>query len=152
MNMQEYLDKTIQASRYDKFSKSDQLSLGGIIQLLEPIAGRQGDVAGEHNEEALVQFDFGYLFPTSIDSWRGSYNELALNYKSEGELMYVSAFLDMLKKAVGTTFTGYKGGDYVMNRSTPVWVANGGDSGNTAVIGIVDDDYRVLIMTGYREF
>ena len=31
-------------------------------------------------DEAIVRYDFEYLFPTSIDSWRGSYDELALNF------------------------------------------------------------------------
>lgn len=64
----------------------------------------------------------------------------------------MTAFLQMLKGAVGKTFMGYKGGDFVMSRQTPVWVANYGDAGHTAVIGVVDDGYQVILITALREF
>jgi hypothetical protein len=101
-----------------------------------------------------VYFDFEYFFPTTIDSWRGIYSELALDIDSSRggvKAMPVTKFSKMLKNTVGKTFTGYKGGEFVMGKHTPVWVANYGNSGNTAVIDIIDKEYKVIIMTGYRE-
>lgn len=129
-------------------AESDQLTLGGIIKKLVPIVENQK----EREDEATVCFDFADTFPTKIDSWRGSYAELALNYTSEGEELRVTDFLNLLKSTVGKTLKGYKGGDYTMDENTPVWVANWGRSGNTAVIEVVDDGYQVILMTGYREF
>jgi hypothetical protein len=148
MDLQTYIDNAVKASRANTLANSDQLTLGELILKTEIILK---DLKGR-NEEATVRYDFEYLFPTSIDSWRGSYNELALNYKSEGEEMSVSDFLQMLKDCIGKTFTGYKGGEYKMNRLTPVWVANYGRSGNTAVIDVVDAGWFVMLVTGYRQF
>jgi hypothetical protein len=152
MDLQTYLDKAIKANRQQRMLSSDQLTLGDLIDKLEPIVKRQPDRIELYGEEASVRYDFEYLFPTEIDSWRGSYAELALNYKIDGEEMTVSAFLQMLKDTVGKTLTGYKGGEFTMDRDTPVWVANYGNSGNTAVVEVVDNEYVVILVTGYREY
>lgn len=147
MDLQTYIQNAVKASRANTLANSDQLTLGELILKLEPIVKNQKD-----GDEATVRYDFEYLFPTSIDSWRGSYDELALNFEMQGEEMKVSEFLKMLKDCVGKTFTGYKGGDFVMHKGTPIWVANYSHSGNTAVIDVVDNGYVVLLITGYREF
>lgn len=147
MDLQTYIQNAVKASRANTLANSDQLTLGELILKLEPIVKNQKD-----GEEATVRYDFEYLFPTSIDSWRGSYDELALNFETQGEEMKVSEFLNMLKECVGKTFTGYKGGDFTMHKGTPIWVANYSHSGNTAVIDVVDNGYVVLLITGYREF
>lgn len=152
MNLQEWVNNSIAVQRQKTFSKSDQLSLGEIILKLEPIVEKQKQRLADGQTEATVVYDFEYLFPNMIDSWRGSYSELALNFTSTGNNMKVTDFYCLLKDAVGKTFTGYKGGEFTMSRQTPVWVANYGNSGNTAVIEIVDNDYQVIIMTGYREY
>lgn len=155
MDKQTYLDNMVKAERQRKFEKSDQLTLGEIISKLEPIVEKQQQRIKEGKDEAEVVFDFEYLYPTKIDSWRGSYAELALNFvdsDSSEVKMTVSQFTEMLKNTVRKEFTGYKGGEYIMSRHTPVWVANYGNSGSTAVIEIVDNEYDVIIITGYREF
>lgn len=147
MDLQTYIQNAVKASRANTLANSDQLTLGELILKLEPIVKNQ-----KEGEEATVRYDFEYLFPTTIDSWRGSYDELALNFETQGEEMKVSEFLKMLKECVGKTFTGYKGGDFTMHKRTPIWVANYSHSGNTAVIDVVDNEYVVLLITGYREF
>ena len=147
MDLQTYIQNAVKASRANTLANSDQLTLGELILKLEPIVKNQNE-----GEEATVRYDFEYLFPTSIDSWRGSYDELALNFETQGEEMKVSEFLKMLKECVGKTFTGYKGGDFTMHKGTPIWVANYSHSGNTAVIDVVDNGYVILLITGYREF
>ncbi len=146
--MQSYIENAVAASRAKTLANSDQLTLGELILKLEPIVAKQKD----RTDEATVHYDFEYLFPNSIDSWRGSYAELALNYMVDGTPMKVTDFYNMLKETVGKEFTGYKGGEYIMSRQTPIWVANYSHSGNTAVIDVVDNDYVVVIITGYREF
>ena len=147
MDLQTYIQNAVKASRANTLANSDQLTLGELILKLEPIVKNQKD-----GEEATVRYDFEYLFPTSIDSWRGSYDELALNFETQGEEMKVSEFLNMLKECIGKTFTGYKGGDFTMHKGTPIWVANYSHSGNTAVIDVIYNGYVVLLITGYREF
>jgi hypothetical protein len=144
MDLQTCIQNSLKEAREKTLANSDQLTLGEMISKLDAIEQR--------NEEPEVVYDFGYLFPTEIDSWRGSYDELALNYKSEGEKMKLSEFLSMLKNAVGKEYTGYKGGEFIMTENTPVWVSNYGEACDTAVIDIVDDEWRVIIITALREF
>lgn len=147
MDLQTYIQNAVKASRANTLANSDQLTLGELILKLEPIVKNQ-----KEGYEATVRYDFEYLFPTSIDSWRGSYDELALNFETQGVEMKVSEFLKMLKECIGKTFTGYKGDEFTMHKGTPIWVANYSHSGKTAVIDVVDNGYVVLLITGYREF
>jgi hypothetical protein len=154
-DLQEFISNSMKARRAGVLAQSDQLTLGEMILKLEPIVSRQKEIIKKYKAEAMVRFDFEYLFPTAIDSWRGSYAELALNFcdgEGNDKQMTVSEFLRMLKETIGKTLTGYKGGDFLMTKHTPVWVANYSRSGNTAVVDIVDNEYEVLIMTGYREY
>ncbi len=146
MKLQEHLKNIVTAHRKESFDKSDQLTLGEIISKCEAILAKGTD------DEPVVTLDFGYFYPTKIDSWRGAYEELALNYTTEGVQLTLSIFIDMLKNAIGKGFEGYKGGEFLMSRHTPVWVANYSEGCNSAVIEIVDGDYQVIIMTGYREY
>ena len=151
IDLKAFLDNAMKAERSRMMERSDQLTLGEIISKCETIALKRYKRSDDTEPE--VRFDFEYLFPTEIGSWRGSYEELALNFKSHdnAEPMSLSDFIKMLKAAVGQTYQGYKGGDFTMSRHTPVWVANYGNSGNTAVIEVVDNDYEVILMTGWRE-
>lgn len=154
---QELLDAIISAKRQESLKNSDQLTVGAIIQKLEPIVAIQKDRIEGGRSEAEVYYDFEYLYPTRIDSWRGSYSELALNYTSSrisenSAPMKVTQFYEMMKGVVGKEFDGYKGGEFLMTLFTPVWVANNGNSGSTAVVDIIDRGYNVIIVTGFREY
>lgn len=152
MDMQEYLDNAIKSARAETLATSAQLTLGEIILKIEPLLKKQKEVKENFGHEAKVVFDFEYLFPTGIDSWRGSYSELALEFSSEGEAMEISKFYKMLKETIGKEFTGYKGGEFTMNKHTPVWVANYSHSGNTGVVDIVDNDFEIIIITAWCEY
>lgn len=155
MDLQTYLDNYAKAERQKRLNKSDQLTLGQLIAKLEPIVARQPEIIEKYSQEAEVVFDFEYLFPTRFASWRGSYDELALNFSSREagkKPLGVSEFLKMCKGTIGQTFWGYKGGDFMMGKATPIWIANYGNSGNTALIEVVDNEYQVILMTGWREY
>jgi hypothetical protein len=126
--------------------RAGQLTLGEMITKIEVIIAEHGI------DQAAVFYDFGNLYPTEIDSWRGAYSELALSYSEGRKYMDVNTLLAMLKGSIGKTFIGYKGGEYKMDIHTPIWVANYGYSGNTAVVGVVDNGYDIIIETGYREY
>lgn len=156
MDMYKWLDITVKERRQKSLELSDQLTLGEMILKLEPIVKNQWKIKNKYKEEAAVYYDFENLFPTEIDSWRGIYRELALNYCMNPDMpkdlpLKVTKFLTLLKNAVGKSFEGYKGGSFIMNKDTQVWVANYGNAGSTAVIDIIDNDYNVIIITGYRE-
>jgi hypothetical protein len=152
MDFQELVTNASKAMRQETLNNSDQLTLGELILKLEPIAKDQQKIIEKYGNEASVVYDFEYLYPSNIDSWRGSYAELALNFKAEGEPLTITKFLKLLKSTIGKTFTGYKGGEFVMSKHTPLWVANYGHSGNTAVVDVLDNEYEVVLITGRREF
>jgi hypothetical protein len=124
-----------------------QMTLGRLIKATESI-----DKLTASGEEKTVHFDFACFFPCGISSWRGAYDELALEYCSSGNAITISEFIQLLKGAVGKTFLGWKGGEYVMTEDTPIWVSNPGEACDTAVLGVKDIGWRIVIETGYREY
>ena len=145
MSLGDLVRQQVAAERRTRFERSDQLSLGDVIERLQKL-----------DSEDRVVFDFCNLVPTKLRSWRGSYDELALGYVDTGrfdrERVSVNELLEHLRSAVGDTFEGWKGGDYVMDFNTPVWVANPGEAGGTAIVGVEFIDYQVVIQTAYMEF
>jgi len=158
MDLQAYIEKQLKIERAQKLTTTNQMTLGRLISELEKIEPKQGD------DEQNVVFDFEFLFPTTLDSWRGSYDELALGWDYGGyapsdcadhnnrQNTKLTDLVQELKGAIGKTFTGWKGGDYVMSEDTPIWVANPGNTGNTTISEVVGNGYEVILMTQYCEF
>jgi len=148
MDLQTILDNAVAAKRAEEMKISAQLTLGELILKME----------GKSDDKPVV-FDDGKHFPTYLGSWRGSYCELALGYNEyEGEKpMEGSIFAEKLKEAVGKTYQGYKGGDFTMGKTTPVWVANDGESSGfrettedgheTAIVDIVETEDAIVLQT-----
>lgn len=150
----------VQAGRDERMGQSQQLTIGELILKLEACKPTYENYKNE-TEHKTVHFEFEYAFPTGVSSWRGSYNELALTFDFEGyehfskeklTPMTLTDFLKMIKETIGKEFTGWKGGEFVMGKTTPVWVANDGNSGNTGVIDVLEDDYSITLKTGHCEF
>lgn len=113
-----------------------QLNLGELIFLLSRIA-----------PESEVRYDFARFTPEGLDSYRGYYDQLALGY-GEKEIT-VAELLKICKDMVGATRQGYKGGDFQMGESTPVWMAQWGDCYDTAIVGVIDTGYQAILETAY---
>ncbi len=154
--VQQHIDE----ERKKRFAESNQLSLGQIIEKLEVLAEKSKEQEEERDEPMQVDYDFGTCIPTKLASWRGNYSELALGYMLSGydndkdhfAKTTVHELLAEMKSAMGKVFDGWKGGEFMMGENTPVWVDNQGNASNTAIIDIVDDGWRVLIMTQYHEW
>lgn len=152
MDFQKMLDNAMKASRLDSMATSAQMTVGEAIAVLEN-SQLTYESDGKENDK-YVSFQFEYVYPTGLDSWRGSYAELAINFDwadrispKQSEQPTAKEFLGWLKECIGKTYTGYKGGDYVMGKNTPLWVANYGNSGETGLIGIDVDDFGVTLYT-----
>jgi len=113
------------------------MTLGQMIALL-----------GLSKPESTVSYDFGGFVPTGLDSYRGFYNHLCLEYKQDGEVT-VEALLTWCRQVDGKVLTGYKGGEFRMDKGTPLWAANYSECHGTAIVGIRDYGYHVKILTGY---
>ncbi len=130
---------------------SPQLTLGQLIKKIEGINPVYN--IGSEEKEKQVVFDFCSAVPTELDSWRGSYCELALGYEldefnKESHYVSVSGFLKELKGALNRFFCGWKGGEYLMDKNTPIWVDNPGYCHKTAIINVIEDDNKVWLITG----
>jgi hypothetical protein len=106
------------------------------------------DRLGRLDPDANIRLDDGCT-PTRLISYRGHYDQLAIDYKPTDPTapMKVSALLADAEAAVGKTFTGYKGGEYVMHSHTPVWVSRYGDVESRAITAIDDGGKVARIIT-----
>lgn len=146
------LQKSVKENRDAKFARSKQFSLGKLIAEMEKCG-----VSKRDGYAKILYFDFGSAIPTELSSYRGAYNELALGYgllKDIPESQRVTApqLLDKLKEAIGKTYSGWLNGEYTMSKNTPIWVANPGENGHTGIVGIIDDSWRLIILTEYTEY
>ena len=142
MDLMRGIMKEIEVKRQATLAASKQLTLGGLIEKLRWVA----------DKTKRVSFDVGNLHPAGLDSWRGSYAELALAYKETGTRPTVGELLTECQAAIGETFTGYKGGEFLMSETTPIWVANYGNSGSTGLVDVVESEFGVTLKTGHCEF
>jgi hypothetical protein len=122
MDIQKLMEITLSAHRD---SRSDyHVTLSEVIDLARSAAG-------------VVRFTDGGG-PGEEESYRGYYSDLSFNL--EGETPAVD-FLKQCEAALGTTYGGYKGGDFQMNGDTPLWRAEYGNTGEAIVDAeIVDGD------------
>ena len=84
-----------------------------------------------------------------LKSWRGSYSQLCLSANIHNDWMALDNFFCLLRGAVGMTFRGYKGGEYVMTRDTYVWKESYGNSSRMThgITHMTFDANMVLIHT-----
>jgi len=74
MNLQKVLDNAVEAGRAKEMLNSEQLTLGELILKLEAVG----------NKDLPIVFDEKKYKPTGLDSWRGSYRELAVQFEGGG--------------------------------------------------------------------
>lgn len=77
----------------------------------------------KHNPDKVVRLGF-----TNPHSYRGDYMDLAFE---PAENVRVGDMLTDARSALGTTFHGYKGGEYTMHGHTDCWLAEYGCLGET---------------------
>jgi hypothetical protein len=146
LDIQTIITNAVSTARTARMNTSTQLTLGELTLKMEAIK----------NKDLPVVFDDLKHFPVTLSSWRGAYDELAFEYSCDDTEKTVHTILSMLKEAMGKTYTGYKGGDFIMGKLTPVWVANWGEScgfrsnedyDSLAIVDVVEDDTVVIIKT-----
>ena len=73
-----------------------------------------------------------------LHSYRGYYSDLALEELPEPTVVH--ELLTECRSAMGKVFTGYKGGDFQMGESTPMWISEYGDNSGMKLIGLVYEE------------
>lgn len=113
------------SAQWQKERAATQMTLGAFIERLEQLPGD------------LLMDGLG-----EPHSYRGYYCDLA--FERVADKRPVAEVLADARQAMGQVFEGYKGGDYMMGASTPLWVANYGESGAPRIMGVRDDGVLVL--------
>ena len=72
----------------------------------------------------------------SLHSYRGYYKDLAFGGTCEPAYTTVGEVLEACKAAEGKTFTGWKGGDFIMDEYTDLWQSPEGTSSGMRVIAV----------------
>lgn len=118
--------------------RKEQLTLGQFIAKL-----------GKMPASVTVQYDFCNFRPTTFGSYRGYYDHLALGFSYDGRLT-ADELYERCRYVVGKSCTGYKGGEFLMTKNTPLWVANYGEAQSTAIVDVLDFDHLVVLETAYH--
>lgn len=142
MDLQTQIDALLAHSRKETLASSKQLTLGEVLLKINAISA---------NDDCGVVFDGHNGVPTGIDSWRGSYDELALSYDNQ-DPMKVCDFREMLTNAIGKVYEGYKGGEYKMSRHTPIWVDNWSMCRDLGVVDVFVDGDSIALKVEVCEF
>lgn len=99
----------------------------------------------------LIPHGDAKIYPISITSWRGVYENAALTHGPDP--ITVGQLLTNIQAAYRGTFYGWKGGEYTYDRNTPFWIANPGTVGEARVEKILNvGDYEYLIQIGYGPY
>lgn len=110
--MQKLIDTMNQAHKNES---AKEYNLGRFIKELK-----------ELDQEKLIYVEKN-IGCEGLSSWRGSYCELALDYE-KGKKSKVKEVLKNAKDTLDKILTGYKGGDFVMDKNTPIHIANYGET------------------------
>lgn len=95
-------------------------TIGELISYLEKL-----------DPKHVVENGFG-----APDSYRGYYDDVAF---APEENTTVGEMLKHAKAAIGPTFTGYKGGEYVYDKNTDAWLAQYGLTGKRLSTELLDE-------------
>lgn len=110
------------------------MTLGELIDRLENVSDKDKGVITS-----------GGTYAAGFSSYRGYYEELAI-VPSIDNWQNVTEFLQHAKDAVGKTFTGWKGGEYLMDRDNPLWLAAPGHCPGIGLKKIIETDYNVILV------
>lgn len=93
----------------------------------------------------VVVFDGTNLSPGDEMSYRGYYSDLAFDEGNEPKT--VEEFGQQLFGALDQKYTGYKGDEFRMDPSTPLWVSEYGEASGIALMSMHVAEDRVVIVT-----
>lgn len=132
-NFEKYFEKIQEELRQKR--RSEYYTLGMLIEALSKL-----------NPEATVYIEPFHLTPKDFISYRGYYEDLAIEYTTEYDGISVKSLLESAKKCLGEMFIGYKGGSFLMKVDTPIWVSNYGETSQMrlADIEVLGDNWVYL--------
>jgi hypothetical protein len=114
---------------YQKFFRErKQFTLGELIEKMEML-----------DPATLIKMQFSELATDfTSHSYRGYYEQLAIYpaFRKVDSPLCVGQFVRFLKTCLNHTYDGWKGGEYSMFETTPVWVSDRGESSGAMLVGL----------------
>ena len=126
----------------ERWRRGESMKLGELIRRLQSFDG---------NDRIVIDIDGKYHNPLCLSSFRGYYDQLAIDQTSNDEKK-LGIFLKECEEAVGKVFTGWKGGDFTMYEHTLVWVSEIGCCDNIIITDIIYVDSDVVIKTMVNDY
>ena len=109
-------------SKLDRQTRSQyHLTLGQLIEVLESVGA-----------DTVVVFSDSGQHPKALMSYRGYYSDLCFDETTEP--VTAKSLLTICEDALDEPFQGYKGGDFLMDASTPLWVSSYGSASSRAIV------------------
>jgi len=116
---------------------ASQLTLGQLKEMLS-----------ECQLDLEVFIDTERSVPGSFDSYRGYYEHLALSTNPPGSTgVTVQGLIIKLSDCLGQFFTGWKGGEFLMTESTPLWISEPGECSDQAIVGLMPWGGGIMLIT-----
>jgi hypothetical protein len=131
MNLQSLIDTMNEQASLERANY--HLTLGGLVKVLE-----------DKPADLLVEYDNGSS-PSGPESYRGYYCDLS--FPPSSTPITVAELLREARDAIGSTFEGYKGGDFVMRENTPLWASPYGSANGVAIMGDVATAGKLILLT-----
>lgn len=133
MDLQKLVDAMNTASSLER--SNYHLTLGGLVSALETA-----------DPEAWVIYDtIEEASPSAPESYRGYYCDLS--FPPSATPIKVCELLNEARDAIGHTFEGYKGGDFLMSAITPLWASPYGSANGVGIMDVKTIDGRVVLIT-----
>jgi len=103
-------------------------TLGELIEKMEML-----------DPATLIKMQFSELATDfTSHSYRGYYEQLAIypEFRKVDSPLCVGQFVRFLKTCLNHTYDGWKGGEYTMFETAPVWVSELGESSGAMLVGL----------------
>ena len=125
--------------RHKEEQKMVNLTVGELREKLESFVER----------DTKVVFENGHNVPNRFDSYRGYYHHVALDTDgmSFDKEVSVNDLLQTCISIQGSFVTGYKGGEFEIRDTTPVWVSDYGIASGIALTDVELRDGKVVLIT-----
>ena len=103
--------------------------------------GELADICLDFNPIGFVVTDMKGINPSlEVNSYRGYYCDLAIATNTAGvELCLTRDLGVLLNLTIDKTLTGYKGGDFLMDKDTPLWLSDYGEYTGLAIMDASED-------------
>jgi len=121
MDIQTLVDTMSDIGKRDR--SNYHLTLGKFMQVLKEAIGT--------NPKMPVKSDKGGSIGLA-DSYRGYYSDLA--FRPSKKIKTVKNVLDICMVVFNKSLIGYKGGDFLMDEKTPLWISEYGECSYIAIV------------------